>query len=203
VHRVVTLALGLVCGGLLLSGCALFRKSAPLDVRYFSPVSYDAPATRAEHPRAQFGLKLGEVLAAPHLRQRIVYRKDGHELNYYVNLRWTEPPEEYVRRELTRVLFEEAGVTRVVAGDAPTLEVELLSFEELLAPRHAARVVIKAALIDEQVQVFGRTFVSEKPIAENGTPAQMVDALARALHESVTLIAEEVMRRLRESAPPP
>jgi cholesterol transport system auxiliary component len=188
------LTLGLVLG---CSGCALFGKSEPLDVRYFSPTP---PASGAEAPSPEqpdLRLRVGKVSAASHLDRRIVYREQGHEVGYYDALRWTEEPDEYVRRGLDELLFERMGVTQVVSGPAPTLQVELVAFEEVKAPRHLGRVVLSVSLSDGRDERFRRTFVSEKPI-EGDAPEAAVAALSQALSASLDQVAHETRSQLSQ-----
>ncbi|MEO7328863.1 MAG: hypothetical protein ABI193_09815, partial [Minicystis sp.] len=83
---------------------------------------------------------------AAYLDERLVYRDSVYELGYYQERRWTEEPSHYLARRLGRVLFEERGIRQVVGGSAPTLEVELTSFEEIRAPKRVARVRVVARL---------------------------------------------------------
>jgi cholesterol transport system auxiliary component len=185
-------------GLIALTGCALFGKSEPLDVRYFSPSSAEAaqPPSAGGQGHAHLQLRLGKVSAATHLDRRIVYREQGHELGYYTGLRWTESPDEYVRRGLGEALFEDKGIVRVLSGPAPTLQVELVEFEELKAPRHVGRVVMSVSLFDERTERYRRTFVAEQKIAEEDDPAAAVAALSQALFTAVDEIAGEVVAQL-------
>jgi cholesterol transport system auxiliary component len=182
----------------LLPGCssALLSKSEPLDVRYFSP----RPAAAAERElppgTSRPELRLGRVSAAPHIGRRIVFRSDAHEVGYYEKLRWTESPDEYVRWDLAQTLFEREGLLRVVSGAAPTLDVELVAFEEVKEPQHVARVILTATLIDGRHERYGRTFVIERPISSGDGPEDTVAALSSALHEGVQRIAGEVVSQL-------
>src|SRR5436190_1201966 len=113
------------------SGCALLSKGEALSPRYFSPSLAAQPAPVAEPDAAPRALRLCRVEAAAHLEERIAYRISPTELAYYDDRRWTEPPEEFVRRALTVELFERRAFQRVLSGVAPTLDVEVSSFEEL------------------------------------------------------------------------
>src|SRR4051812_29381315 len=105
------------------SACALTSKSDPIVPRYFSP-ERPGEALRAgakpEKPLAE--LRLGRINSAPYLDERLVFRDSDHEFGYYEERRWTETPDEYLKRRLARVLFEERGLRHVVGGFAPTLE---------------------------------------------------------------------------------
>jgi cholesterol transport system auxiliary component len=183
----------------LLPGCnsALLSKSAPLDVRYFSPPPTSGAAERALPPdTTRPELRLGRISAAPHIGRRIVFRSDAHEVGYYEKLRWTESPDEYVRWDLVQTLFEREGLVRVVSGAAPTLDVELVAFEEVMEPKHVARVILTATLVDGRHERYGRTFVIERPISAKDDPASTVEALSSALHEGVERVAGDVVGQL-------
>src|SRR4051812_5919368 len=89
-------------------GCALLSKSDVPTRRYFSPELL-APATRGV-ARSNAELKLGRVTASPSISERIMFRESIHEVGYYDDRLWTERPEAYLHRALTRVLFEEQGL---------------------------------------------------------------------------------------------
>lgn len=182
----------------LLPACssALLSKSEPLDVRYFSPPPAAASERELPPDTARPELRLGRVSAAPHIGRRIVFRSDSHEVGYYEKLRWTESPDEYVRWDLAQTLFEREGLLRVVSGAAPTLDVELVAFEEVKEPRHVARVILTATLVDGRHERYGRTFVIERPISSDGGPESTVAALSGALHEGVERIAGDVVSQL-------
>jgi cholesterol transport system auxiliary component len=79
------------------------------------------------------------------------FRATASEIGFYRLRRWTEPPEQYLKRRLARVLFEERGLRQVVGGGGPTLEVQLTAFEEIRVPRRMARVQVIARLHDERL----------------------------------------------------
>jgi hypothetical protein len=134
-HRApaLTARVALAAAALLGSGCAFTSKGEALTPRYFSP----APASELSEPAAPAGapappeLRIGRIEPAAHLEERIAYRISDSELAYYEDRRWTEPPEQFVRRALERELFESHAFRRVISGAAPTLDVEVLSFEEV------------------------------------------------------------------------
>lgn len=194
----------LVASALLLGGCALTSKGEALSVRYFSPEQTPARLTSAEQggvPRANAKeIRLGRVTSGQHLRDKIVYRDNDWEVGFYEDRRWTEKPETYVRRELGRTLFEERGLERAVSGAAPTLDVELLSFEELrLARGRFARISLRAVLYGDDRVLFEETFTVDRPVAARD-PNAFVAAMAEALHASAELVAQRV---IAASAAPP
>src|SRR4051812_29143552 len=109
-------------------GCALLNKAEPLTPRYFSAepsgpgagaaVERAAALRDASAPARE--LKLGRVTSASYLGERLVFRDSAYELGFYEDRRWTEKPEAYFRRALSRALYEDGGFRRVVSGVGPT-----------------------------------------------------------------------------------
>lgn len=149
---------------LALQGCALFVKNEPLDPRYYTPEPYAASAAAQPAPAA-LALRLGPVTSGSEIRQNLVVRNAGNELTFSEEQRWTEKPEAYLRRALSRELFEKRGVRRVVSGPSLTLEVELVSFEEVVrAQSRVGRVVATLILHDERLVREEKTLTAEVPV---------------------------------------
>jgi ABC-type uncharacterized transport system auxiliary subunit len=175
------------------AGCALLGKGKPLALRYFDIEAYEAyqPTRQASSPR----LRLGSVSAARHIDRRFVSRQSAHELSYHEEWRFTDQPDAFLQRTLVRNLFERAGLTRVVSGLAPTLEVELASFEEL-AGKHKAHVSVLAIMHDDRVQLWQRRFDVYAAVG-SGDPAEaLAEALSKALAEVANQVTEETLRAL-------
>jgi ABC-type uncharacterized transport system auxiliary subunit len=177
--------------------CALTSKAEPLTPRYFSP-EQESAAAPAPPASAPLELRLGEVSAAAHLEERIAYRPSEGELGYYESWRWTEPPQAYLRRALARELFERRGLVRVVSGNAPTLNVELTSFEELRAEPARARVELSIVLRGERLALLERTLRKELPLPAGSSdePLRLTRALSQALDSAVSEVADLVSARL-------
>lgn len=188
-----------------LGGCALLSKSEPLEWRYFEvddAPSYQGPASSGAEQGQAPRLRLGLVKASRHLDQRIVSRTSAHELTYYEDLRWTSEPDDFVRRSLVRNLYEKAGLSRVISGIAPTLEVELTAFEEINdGGKRRAHVTLESVLHDDRVQLSQHTVeVESETSGSDGDAAQaLVAALGRALAKAVATVTEQTVREL----PPP
>lgn len=178
------LVLALAC-----SGCALFSKGTVPQRRYFSPDLPSAGVTAVPHANAE--LRLGRITAGAAIAERIMYRASEHEVGFYDDRIWTEKPEAYLRRALSRVLFEEQGLRSVMRGAAATLDVELVSFEEVCAPLHVGRVKVAYALSDERVVSLQETLAIERPISDE-TPEATAQAMGEALRDAVDLIAGRV-----------
>lgn len=187
----------------VLGGCALISKGEPLRPRYFAPEP-QLPQAPASAPAASGqALSLGSVRAASHLRERIAYRLSAHELGYYEARRWTDRPEEFLKRALARRLFQDGGMSRARSRSAPVLELELLAFEEVREPRHLARVRILYLLQNGRDSSVERTVTVERPIeAADDSAIAMVTALGDALAVAVDRVATQVEAALRPSTPP-
>lgn len=191
--------LSLALLALALAGCgALMDKAAPLNVRYFTPVIEAAP--RATGAAQGLPLRLGRIEGSEHLQERIAYRPSEQEVGYYEGFRWTERPDAYFRRALGRELFEKQRFAHVVAGVAPTLEAELVAFEELRETK-AVRVEARVLVHDGRRVLLEQTIRVEESRGDD-TPAAVTDALSRALQKCVSQITAEVERALSSSGVP-
>jgi cholesterol transport system auxiliary component len=191
----------------LLGSCALLSKSELQTARYFTPASSanggTSPASRLNSaPRS---LRLGRITSSAHLRERMVYRDARGRVSYDEERRWTERPETYLRRALSRALFEERNFRRSVTGTGPSLDVELVAFEELRGQEPVARLEAVILLEDGQASLFEQTLVVERPIApsaEGERDDAVVLALSEALHQAVAQIADRVATAMA-AAPAP
>ncbi len=196
------------------SACALTSKADLVDIRYFSPErvkprlnSEDLAAPpAAAAPNEALQVRLGRVSSGPNLRERIAYRDAAFELGYYENLRWTERPETYVRRELGRSLFEAHRLHRVVSGAAPTLDVEVIAFDDLrMKAGRAARVQLKVILYEDNGVIFEDTLTIDRPVAgENPKIEDVIAAMATALDaaaDQVTLRVQNALAARRSATP--
>jgi ABC-type uncharacterized transport system auxiliary subunit len=183
-----------------LTGCgALLGKSEPMNVRYFTPVQRE-PEARASGTVEALPLRLGRIESSEHLQERMAYRPSEHEVGYYETLRWTERPDAYFRRALGRELFEKQRFAHVIGGISPTLEAELVAFEEL-RERKAVRVEARVLVHDGRRVMLEQTVRIEEPRSDD-TPIAVTDALSSALHKCVSQITAEVERALSSSGVP-
>jgi cholesterol transport system auxiliary component len=191
---------------LSVSGCALTSKSEPLDVRYFNPEKVKPQLTSAtERPQgdAPLALELGRVSSGANVREKMAYRDASWEVGYYEDRRWTERPEAFVRREIGRTLFEERGFRRSISGAAaPTLEIELIAFEEIRAkPLHVARVQLRMILHDGHDVLHEETVTVDKPLPNGeSTTEAVVAATAEALDAASALVADRTQSVLKSRA---
>jgi len=138
------------------------------------------------------------VTSGPNLRERIAYRNTAYELEYYEDLRWTERPETYVRRELGRSLFETQGMRRVLSGSAPTLDVEVIAFDELrLKSGRAVRVQLRAILYEDAGVIFEDTLTIDRQVlGETPKIEAVIAAMATALDATADQVALKVQKAL-------
>lgn len=178
------------------SGCTLIAKGTPLEVRYFSveaprttaSVVQKAPATKPVL------LRLGRITSGSNLRTRILHRDTEYEVLEYEELRWTENPEEYLRRSLSRALFEENPIEQAVSGNVPTLDVDLVAFEEVRhGPKRAGRVELRYRLHDDRRVLANGSIVSEQPARSDDIQA-VVGAVAAALSDASTQLAATILK---------
>lgn len=187
-----------------LSGCALLGKSEPLAPRYFSPERPPAArgATVAAVPVATDPavsprlLKLGSVVGGADLRTQLAFRTAEHELGYDEEIRWTEEPEVYLRRALSRALFEERGLAQVISGPAPTLEVELVAFEERTVAPRTARVMVVVRVHDDRTVQLERSLTVDVPLDGSPEPEEVVAALSEAMYQMADQVAALVIAQL-------
>lgn len=173
------------CAPLL--GCALLTRGKTLDVHWYTPERMRANEGSTEL-QGKCDLRLGRVTSGADLGPRIAFGDGRYEVAYHDAYRWTERPEHYVRRALGRTLFEEGAFRRSVRGDAPTLDVELVDFEEVrTAAVHAARIAVRVVVTSDRVKLE-RTVVVIEPVA--GKPFEdFVAAMARALERTAREVA--------------
>jgi cholesterol transport system auxiliary component len=185
--------------GLVLAtgGCALTSKADPATIRFYSPEGVSQRARPRPEAAKESGpaLRLGRVAAVQHLEDKIVFRSSEHEVGFYDEHRWTEEPAEYLERALSRELFEARGLSRVVSGQAPTLQIELVAFEEIRLPRHVARVRLILVLHDERQVGFQETLTFERPL-RSGEKGALAQALSGAMADAVDAVASRVVARL-------
>ena len=180
---------------LLVAGCVL--RNAP-DTRFFRPASA-ALDDSAEAPSGGEGipLRLRPVRGTPLLRERIVWRASSVEYGLYDQRRWTELPASYVERALEGALRTTPGIRLTGEPGAAVLRVEVVAFDEVLAPARVAAVSLAVKLIDtEQLRLIDRTFSAEAPIA-NERPTATAAAMGKALDEAVAAVAGAVAGKLR------
>jgi hypothetical protein len=87
----------------------------------------------------------------------------------------------------------------VVRGVGPTLDVELIGFEEVTGPRHVGRVTLALTLSDERVASLQQTVSFERPVVVQpgeDEAAAVARALGEAMRASVLEVAARVLGQL-------
>ncbi len=174
---------------LLLAGCALTSRAQPLELRYFAPPSHVETAEHATAAGEQ--LRLGRVVAGDLLRMRIVHRDSSVEVAPYETLRWTDEPETYVRRALARSLFDAERLDQSVDSRAPTLDVDVVAFEEVRrGTRRLGRVELRYQVRDDH-RVLARGSVAIERDAGPG-----IESVVAAIGQALDAAAAEVAGRV-------
>ena len=180
---------------LLLSGCALTSKATPADIRYFTPESAVAEHAKPVRSGAPM-VRLGRITSSANLRARIVSRESTWEVREYETLRWTENPEMYVRRSLVRALFDDGNLERAMSGAAPTLDIEVIGFEEIhMRDRHAGRVELRYDLHDEQTSLASGTIAIERNAS--ASIESVIEAIGTAMNDASSELDRVVCARLQ------
>jgi len=174
----------------LATSCALFQRGKSLEVDHYTPERPEIGVARRPGDGAP-SLRLGHVASGPDLGERIAYRDGVYRVGYYEGRRWTDRPELYVRRTLAKALFEEGGFRRALSGEGPTLDVEVLSFEEVKSrAAHAAHIVLRIVVSIDRV-LLEDTVEEYEPVV-GGSFDDVVAAMAAALDRTTM----EVRRRV-------
>lgn len=175
-------------------GCALLTKSEPLEPVYYRPRGVDARGSPEPGPPPLGGLRLRVRAAGEHLDLRLFVRTSDVTCGFDEARRWTERPSEYLRRALEQALFERGPWRRSESLLDPTLEVELVAFEEVAGARPAARVTCVVALCDTEGRGLAqRTVEAWRPLegdAAEALPRAMGAALQDAVAEVAGLVLE-------------
>ena len=183
----------LLAGLAVLAGCLLRTPDSP---RFFRPGSaaLDATAENEADPPAAGGIavRLRGVRSEPFLRERIVWRVSEVEYGLYEQRRWIDLPAHYVERALRTRLRETPGLRLTDDLRAVSLRVDVLAFDDVLAPTHAADVALFVALEDPvRGRLFARTLDVRVGI-ENSDPASVAKAMGQALDDAVAQVADAV-----------
>src|SRR5262245_61667116 len=178
----------------VLAGC-LFRD--PTESRFFRPEAATLHGGDVE-PRSEssVAIRLRPVRGTPFLRERIVWRQSEVEYGFYEERRWSELPASYVQRALETALRQTPGLRLTDDLRAPTLQVDLVAFEEVLTPMHVAAVSLQVSLRDRDRRLLDRIFTAESPIASDA-PSETAIAMGRALDDVVVRVATAVHAALR------
>lgn len=193
-----------ILAAVLLAGCALTSKAPSLDVRYFTPdvvttraATMEASSAAAHGDQPPPKLCLGRITSSTFLRSQIVYRVSAYEVGSYDDRRWTEYPEAYLRRSLRSSLFDEGRVQEGSGGACPTLDVDLLGFEEVRrGAARAGRVQIAYRLHEGPTMLASDVVTVERAAPANADIAAVVAAIGAALAEATLRMSASLEVRL-------
>jgi len=182
----------------VLGGCLLRTQDPP---RFFRPGSaaLEAAAEDQADPRAAGGIaiRLRGVRSEPFLRERIVWRVSEVEYGLYEQRRWIDLPAHYVEQALGRRLRATPGLRLTNDPQAVALHVDVLAFDDVLAPTHEANVTLAVTLEDRaHGRLLTRTLDARAGI-ENDAPASMATAMGQALDDAVAQVADAVRLSLQ------
>jgi cholesterol transport system auxiliary component len=186
------------------SACALTSKAPPLEIHYYSPPPSGAPSeVGAPRPTAATpasAVSLGRITSSASLRSRIAHRKSEVELGLYDTRRWTDDPEVFVRRALEHRLFDQGAFRRATDGRQPTLDVEVIAFEEgRTSSGPTGRITLRYQLHGEQA-VFADGIVDvERPARKEGFDSIVV-AISEALDQAAARLVIVVDQALAGDA---
>lgn len=183
----------------VLAGCALTSKAAPVEIRYFSPVPSRSAETATKPVSGR--VQLDRVTSASHLRSRIAHRSSPVEVELSDSQRWTEDPEDYARRSLERALFAR-GLELAVTGEALVLDVVVTGFEDVVREgRHFGRVQLHYRLEDDVRVVAEGTVTVERP-SSGPDISRVVTAIGDALEAASAQIANRIATRVASREQP-
>jgi cholesterol transport system auxiliary component len=190
----------LLASALAAVGCALTSKSVPMEIRYFEPevpaATGSKPVPVADDPHGRPRLRIGRVTASAHLRSRIVFRRSAVESGTYDDRRWTENPEAFVRRSLEAALFDDRRLLETLATRAPTLEVELVTFEEVRnGTARSGRVELAYTLYDDENVISSGRLAVERA-ARSPEMGDVVVAISLAMNAATAELSRRVAERL-------
>ena len=173
------------------AGC-VFSNSPP--TRYFAPRSTFLLPQEAQPPitAGERTVRVRRVRAAAYIGQAIVWRVSDVERGLYEQRRWTEFPTRYLDRAVVEAIDRMPDMQTVDTGLVPTLDLELVSFDEVVGPERAAEVSVVASFnAADQSPVFDQLFTARQPIADTD-PASTARAMGAALDDVVQQIADQV-----------
>lgn len=186
-----------------LSACALTSRAAPFEIRYFAPnVAARSVTTTSARASVTAPPKVcvRQITSSEFLRNPLVYRVSTYEVGSYDDRRWTEYPEVYLRRSLDHALFDGGRFVEGQPGRCPTLDVELLGFEELRrGDARAGRVQLVYRLFDGDRVVASEVVTIERD-AGGTEPADIVAAIGTALEDATARLATGLEARFAAAA---
>jgi ABC-type uncharacterized transport system auxiliary subunit len=179
----------------LAPGCALTGRGKAIEWEWYTPEHVRTQLTSAAND-SKPPVRLRRVTSGMNLGSRIAFGDGGYEAGYYERNRWTEQPTLYVRRAIERTLCQEQGFRCDLDADGPTLDVEVLKFQEVKTPEsHAGLVSLRIVLSSADEVLADDTVQVSEPVA-GGRFVDVVAAIARALDGASDRVARRVTSAL-------
>jgi uncharacterized lipoprotein YmbA len=180
----------------LATGC--LSPSTPPEISYFG---LQGRAERApESTLARSPLRLRHVRAPSYIADRIVWRSSPVEVGFYDDRKWCEPPAQTIERALHHQLFSVQGFVPAEER-APAVDVEVTFFEEVVAPRHEARVTLVLALTDSGSRSLPEMEITETHPVRDDAPSSFALAMDAALDAAMARLGNAVATALGKPAP--
>ena len=153
--------------------------------RYFEPPArkFVVKTPNSDSPK----VRLGQVLAAPHLGTRMAWRISKVEFAYDQLNHWASPPAVMTQVALERELFIERGFRQSGGADAAILSVDVTAFEGIQDTRQAY-VALLVAVRDRSGGIHTQRFAATYP-AESDDPAALAEAAGEALDRAIGRLA--------------
>jgi ABC-type uncharacterized transport system auxiliary subunit len=159
------------------------------------------------HARPEGSPALGRHIAVQRFRadrplasDRIVYRENGHEVNFYEYQRWANPPTELVTGYVLHLLKDGGGYARVTAAvdggrSDFTLQGRIHRFEEVDNGKEvSASVALEAELVDSRTRasVWRGEAACTRPL-----PSRDLTGVVRGIHECLDETAGKLLASMR------
>lgn len=169
----------------LLVGAGVGCGNAAKFPRYFEPPPRKSvtKTVAADAPR----VRVGQVLAAPHLGSRMAWRISDVEVAYEDLNVWASPPSVMTQVAIQRVLFIERGFRQSGGAESAILSIEVTAFEGIQATREA-HVELLVAVRDRTGDIHTQRFGAKHP-AGGDDPADLATASGVALDEAIGRLA--------------
>jgi len=180
----------IIVGLILLEACLLRSADPP---RFFQPSSAILDAADGVPPVGDgVPVRLRDVRAQPFLRQQIVWRVSDVEYGRYEQRRWLDLPAHYVDRALATRLQRTPGLRLTDDVAAAAVYVDVLAFDDVLAPKREADVTLAVEVEDRARDLLLRRTFEARVAVESDDPAAVAKAMGQALDEAVDRVAESV-----------
>lgn len=182
----------------LTGGCALTSRGQASEWHWFTPERVRPQLTSAAVGTGP-AVRVRRITSGTDLGRRIVFGDGAYAVGFYEQRRWTEGPELYVRRALERTLCQEQGFRCDIDGNAPTLDVEVVKFQEVkTAHSHAALVSLRVVLSNDRVLLDDTIQVEDR--VSGSSFDEVVAAMARALDGASAEVARRVSAALDKAS---